>query len=208
VPETRLAFGAPPRVLEAVLHEPAGSPRGGAVVCHPHPLYGGDMDVGVVVTLARALAERGWAALRFNFGGVGRSGGRHSGGAAERDDVASAVDALDARLPAGAPLAVVGYSFGAWVGAMAAAELARPTAVVAVAPPLALLDWRFLPRLAKPLFVVAGDHDEYCPAQTLANLERVCGGPVVVTTLEGADHFLAGAEARVAFAACAHLGLA
>src|SRR5512144_2084306 len=107
-------------MLEAVLSQADGPARGGAVLCHPHPEYGGTMDVAVVVAVARALAERGWSALRFNFGGVGRSGGRYAGGTEERHDVAVAADALAARVSTDVPLALVGYSFGAWVATMAA----------------------------------------------------------------------------------------
>ncbi len=202
--EERLAIGAPPRVLEAVLWLPDGQPRGGAVVCHPHPEYGGDMQVGVVVAVARALVERGVAALRFNFGGVGRSGGRYDGGRAEQGDIAAAVEAMAARLGPDGPLALVGYSFGAWVAALAAPGLPRVGRVVAVAPPLAFFDWRTLDRLGLPMGVVVGDRDQLCPAHRLEALRDL----VVVTTLEGADHLLAGYEARAAEAVCAHLGVA
>lgn len=202
--EERLAIGPPPRVLEAVLWLPAGRPRAGAVVCHPHPRYGGDMDVAVVVAIARALVAHDAAALRFNFGGVGRSGGQHDGGRAERRDVAVAVEALAARLSPAEPLALVGYSFGACVAAAAAGDLPRVGRVVAVAPPMGLLDAATIDRLRLPLAVVVGDRDPFCPREGLAAF----GERVVVTCLEGADHFLAGDESRVAEAVCAHLGLA
>lgn len=202
--EERLALGTPPRVLDAVLWLPEARPRGGAVVCHPHPQYGGDMHVPVVVAVARALVARDAAALRFNFGGVGRSGGRYDGGRAERGDVAVAVEALATRLPSSEPLALVGYSFGAWVAVEAAGTLPRVERVVAVAPPMARMSRRTIERLALPLAVVVGDRDPYCPGEDLAAL----GELVVVTRLEGADHFLAGFETQVAEAVCAHLGLA
>ncbi len=201
--EERLAIGRPPRVLEAILWSPEGRARAGAVLCHPHPQYGGDMHVAVVVAIAQALVERDVAALRFNFGGVGRSGGAYDGGRAEQRDVAVAVEALVGRLDADVPLAVIGYSFGAWVAAQAAPDLPQVNRVVAVAPPLALLDWRLVDRLRLPLAVVVGDHDAFCPDERLAAF----GELAVVTRLEGADHFLVGYETRVAEAVCAHLGV-
>jgi len=203
VHEERLVIGRPPRVLEAILWSPEGRVRAGAVLCHPHPQYGGDMHVAVIVAIAQALVERDVAALRFNFGGVGRSGGAYDGGRAEQRDVAVAVEALAGRLDADVPLALIGYSFGAWVAAQAARDLSQVNRVVAVAPPLALLDWRIVDRLRLPLAVVVGDHDAFCPDERLAAL----GELAVVTRLEGADHFLVGYETRVAEAVCAHLGV-
>jgi uncharacterized protein len=184
-----------------VLHEPAAPPRAAAVVCHPHPQYGGDMDGAVVVAIVESLVGAGIAALRFNFGGVGGSGGAYDDGRAEQCDVGAAEAALAARLPA-TPLVVVGYSFGAWVGAMAARSLPRVMRVVAVAPPLAFFDWDFATRLRQPLGIVAGDRDPYCPR---AALDRLASAGLRTIVLDGADHFFAGDVARVGRAVVALL---
>src|SRR5438874_12204216 len=96
--------------LEARLAVPA-SPGGGVVICHPHPLYGGDMDNPVVVRAQEVCAGLGLATLRFNFRGVGASGGVHAGGVGEQDDASAALDTL-AKSIAGGVLAIAGYSFG------------------------------------------------------------------------------------------------
>ena len=191
--ETHLQIGDPPRVLEGRLARPEGH-RAGAVVCHPHPEYGGDMDNAVVTLIASALVDAGRAVLRFNFGGVGASGGAYGGGVAETDDVRAAVAALATRLPAGDPITVVGYSFGAWVALRAGAIEAGIERIVAVAPPLAFFDWDFLADVRPPVSVIVGDRDEYCPRAKLASLMS----RYPVQTLEGADHFFGGHEDDVA----------
>jgi alpha/beta superfamily hydrolase len=194
VTERPLTIGRPPRALAAHLEAPDGPVRGGAVVCHPHPQYGGDMDNPVVVAVARALARDGVAALRFDFG-------EFSGGTAEVADARTALDALGRELPSGTPLALVGYSFGAWVALRAAHEGAPVEHVVAVGPPLAFLDWAFLGALRRRATFVVGDHDQFCDR---ARLGRVPGG-IARHVLVGADHFLAGREGEVAAVVVAEL---
>jgi alpha/beta superfamily hydrolase len=163
------------------------------VVCHPHPEYGGDMDNPIVLAAVRGCLTAGWAALRFNFAGVGASTGRYSGGQEEVRDVAAAAAALRDALPAGASLAIVGYSFGAWAGARAACDLPGLRRLIAIAPPLGFFDWSFAAALPVPLSVIVGDRDQYCLGQRLASLAADD-----VTMLPGADHFLAGREPEVA----------
>lgn len=184
-----------------MLHEPAGSPRGAVAVCHPHPQYGGDMDNAVVVAVSEALVAAGLAALRFNFGGVGGSEGAYGHGRDEQGDVRAAVAALAARMPEDVPLAVAGYSFGAWVGTIAAETLPRVARVVAIAPPLALVAWEDAG--TKPLALVVGGDDHLCPPEAVRRLAAARGA--AATTLPGADHFLSGREREVAAAVVAHL---
>jgi hypothetical protein len=157
------------------------------------------MDNPVVVAVVGALARAGIAALRFNFGGVGRSGGRYDDGREEQCDVGAAEAALAERVP-GAPRSIVGYSFGAWVGAMAARGLPGLERVVAIGPPLAFFDWGFVRELRAPLDVVVGDRDQYCPADALARLGAAVRHR---TVLAGADHFFTGRGADVARAVVA-----
>jgi alpha/beta superfamily hydrolase len=162
------------------------------------------MDTAVVAAVAAALAAAGRRVLRFNFGGVGRSGGAYTGGPGEVDDVRTALAALAARLPSGAPRALVGYSFGAWVAAQAAAA-ADVERLVAIAPPIDLLDFGCLIAVGCPVVCLAGDRDQYCAAAALGAVAARSGGRVVARTLAGADHFLAGREAEVAALAVAAL---
>jgi uncharacterized protein len=165
------------------------------VVCHPHPEYGGDMHNAVVVAAVRACLDAGWMALRFNFGGVGASRGGFSGGAEEVRDVAGATAALRPELPGGSPLAIVGYSFGAWAGARAARDVDDVSRVIAVAPPLGFFDWAFVADLRMPLAVIVGDRDQYCPPDRLQALTVTARADI--TTIPGADHFFAGRDDEV-----------
>jgi len=197
-PET-IAVGSGP-ALEAAMALPAGAPAG-VVVCHPHPLYGGDMDSPVVMEISRACAAAGLAALRFNFRGVGSSSGAWDDGRGEQDDVRAALDHLQARLPAPGRLALAGYSFGAMMAA-AVAGAGRPLAGLAlVAPPLGMRPWQPPTTLAVagPLLLVAGDADQYCPASALTALGQALSRPTV-TILDGVDHFFFGGLDRLASA--------
>jgi len=150
------------------------------------------MQNPVVLAAVRGCLDAGWAALRFNFAGVGASGGRYSGGTEEVQDVVAAVGTLRDALP-GAAIAIVGYSFGAWAGARAACDVTDIRRVIAIAPPLGFFDWSFAAALHAPLGVIVGDRDQYCPRERLALL-----GSPDVTILPGADHFLSGREGEVA----------
>jgi len=195
--------------LEGRLFLPAADRAPAVVLCHPHPLYGGSMDVPVIEALARAAGEQGLATLRFNFRGVGGSTGVHGGGDPEVDDVVAAVAFLESR-PHVDPdrIALVGYSFGAWVGGRAAAQTPEIQALVAVAPPLArmVLDaWREIPR---PKLVLVGGRDECCPLDLLEPWFQGLPSPKERAILEGADHFLWGREDEVARRAAAFLAAA
>ena len=167
-----------------------------AVLTHPHPRFGGDMDNVVPATLARVLPEHGLATLRFDFRGTRRSTGRHGDGVDEIEDVRAAVAAASARFPDAAVVAV-GYSFGADV--LLALDDDRLRAVVAVAPPLAVLPEDRLrgPRGGAPTLVLAAEHDQFRP---FAQAEELTADwpDTSCRPVTGADHFLAGAVGRVA----------
>ena len=166
---------------------------GGAALCHPHPLYGGDMENPVVVRAAEVCREAGLATLRFDFRGVGASTGAFDEGRGEQSDLGAALDHLAATLHAGAPLASLGYSFGAAVAARVA--MRRPLAGLAlVAPALAmpaLADLGDLASFTGPLLIVAGSDDRYCPRDALDRLARSVPR-AMIRTVEGADHFFFG----------------
>jgi len=178
--------------LEARLFVPP-SARAGLVLCHPHPLYGGEMDNPVVLRMAEAAWEMDVATVRFNFRGVGRSTGSHDAGIGEQDDALAALDlladALGAHAPA--PLGVAGYSFGAWIGALAGSRDARVRALALIAPALAHHDFGCLEGKRVPTLLVGGDADTYCPAGELRRLAaRHPWARAVV--IEDTDHFFVG----------------
>src|SRR5262245_35189836 len=176
--------------LEGYLGFTAGA-RGGLVVCHPHPLYGGDMENPVVTRTAEVAREMGLATLRFNFRGVGTSEGTHDEGRGEQDDVRAALAALAAKLPPGRPLGLAGYSFGAWVSAHVATRESCLSALGLIAPPLAMLD--FGAPITPPLDVllVRGTRDPYFPPSEFERLASQLPAARTVT-IDGADHFFFG----------------
>jgi len=177
--------------LEALLREPQGAIRGAVVICHPHPVYGGTMDNRVVYRAAKAVVEAGFAALRFNFRGVGESTGQYDQGDGEKEDAIAAISWLETKYPA-LPLALMGYSFGAWVGLRVACSDPRVEAMVALAPPLNLYDFEFLYNNSKPALYIAGTRDEFCSQENLDQLARRLPASSSVHRIEGAEHFFAG----------------
>jgi uncharacterized protein len=179
--------------LEARLGTPA-APKGGVVVCHPHPLYGGDMDNPVVVRVAEVFGELGLTTIRFNFRGVGQSTGTHGHGVDEQQDVEAARVHVTSLVGAGRPVLLAGYSFGAAVVAEVAAKHPELSGVVLVAPPLARVDPKRFAGLApfgSRLLVVAGSVDEICPADALARLSESVP-QAAVELIDGANHFFFG----------------
>jgi alpha/beta superfamily hydrolase len=172
---------------------PASGPALAAVLCHPHPLMGGDMNSPPVAWVRAALVRRGVAVLRFNFRGAGRSGGTHGGGIDEVQDVEAALSFVSGRAPR-ARLVLAGYSFGALVAARTAADRSDLYALGLVAPPLATSELPPLSAQAFPggLIAVAGDKDAFCPADELRVWAERSGAQLEL--LEGEDHFLLGAE--------------
>jgi uncharacterized protein len=187
-------------VLEAEALLPP-SPWAAVAMCHPHPLYGGDMHNIVVDAVVRALGAAGVAALRFNFRGVGRSDGHHGEGREERLDAAAAVDAV-APLAGDGPLVLAGYSFGAVV-ALSVSD-PRLAGWFAVAPALAYADAGALVAAGdhRPKLIVAPEHDQFTPPATVAEVTSAWTA-TTVEPLPMADHFLAGRTGPVADAAVA-----
>lgn len=190
--------------LEGLLSRPSKPARTGVVVCHPHPLRGGDMHNTIVAALVDGFQQAGIATLRFNFRGVGASTGTHDDGNAEQDDVKGAVSYLLSRHPA-ASVVVAGYSFGALVGLRAGAADPRVHKLIGVALPIAARDASFLHTVTKPKLLISGDQDDYSPLPGLKELMAKMPGPKSLVTIDGANHFFGGLEDEVAKAALAFL---
>ena len=174
--------------LEANLREPDNRPRGAVVVCHPHPVYGGTMDNRIVYRAAKAVSAAGFAALRINFRGVGKSTGQFDQGIGEKEDATAAIRWLKGRYPE-LPLALIGYSFGAWVGLQAAHTDPDVVAMVGLGLPLNLYDLEFLTRSPKPALYIVGTRDEFCSQENLDQFERRLPSSASVRRIENADHF-------------------
>ena len=195
--------GADALTLEGLLST-SQAPTLGAVLCHPHPLYGGEMHNNVVSALAYAFQKENIATLRFNFRGVGRSEGAHDEGVAEREDVKAAVTTLLDR-QAVSTVVVAGYSFGSMVGLQAGAEDDRVQRLIGVAFPLGLRDPAFLVPVTKPVLFISGDRDTYSPIPDLTELVAKISAPKQLETISGADHFFMAREGEVAQAAVSFL---
>jgi len=179
--------------IECMLKHPAGgrAPGAAAVVCHPHPLFGGTMHNKVVHAAAEAIVKEGLPVLRFNFRGVGGSAGPHDGGRGEQDDLRLLLDRLAERFP-GRPLLVAGYSFGAFVGLRVGCDDPRVAALIGIGVPLTMADFGFLGVCRKPLALVQGDADPFGPPEMLLGFAASLPGGARVTLVKNAAHNFGG----------------
>ena len=171
------------------------SPRGGALVLHPHPLYGGSMHNNVVLALVQGAEAAGWAALRINFRGVGRSTGRHEDGLGEQQDVIAAAAWLRQKAPG--PLVLMGYSFGSLVGSRAAERVEGLAGGLWVSPPYVLGELPPWPTEAGPLLVMTGDNDEFGDLARLKAYLEPMGARSTLKVTPGGDHFWWGGDSAL-----------
>jgi alpha/beta superfamily hydrolase len=189
--EEKVFFPSKGVQLEGLLSiQEALSMKGGVILCHPHPQYGGDMHNLVISTAVDVAHQVGFSTLRFNFRGVGSSGGSYSEGVGEREDVKAAIDTLFSALGhSDLPLILLGYSFGAWAALPVGIQENRIKGVVAIAPPLGLYDFEFLEGSKKIKLLMAGDQDFFCPMALLQKWYERLEEPKSLAIIEGADHF-------------------
>ena len=159
-----------------------------ALLCHPHPLYGGTMHNKVVHWAATTLVELGAAVLRFNFRGVGRSEGHFDRGRGELDDARAAWAWLAERHP-GARRWVAGFSFGSWVAARLAAFTPECERMVLIAPPVATQDFSVLERTPVPKHVIQGTADDICPPAALNERYAAWAEPRSLVWVPEGTHF-------------------
>jgi alpha/beta superfamily hydrolase len=190
----RLSLEGPAGALQALIEFPAdeavAAPRGFAVVCHPHPLYGGTLDNKVVYTLARSFVELGSPAIRFNFRGVGASAGVYDSGRGETGDALAVIAFGRQRWP-GAALWLAGFSFGGAVAVRAAGE-GEPQRLIAVAPGVLTVPVTASSRPACPWLIVQGDADDVVPPGPVRAWAGPLGPLVRLEMLPGAGHFFHG----------------
>ena len=182
--------------IEVMLSAPRETARGFAVICHPHPLFGGAMSNKVVYTLASCAQKAGLYALRFNFRGVGRSEGAHDQGLGETDDVLTLVGWMRQHLP-DAPLVLMGFSFGAFVSLRAAAQ-ARPVAQVSIAPPFSkYVNQPVPPHPQCPWLVMHSTDDEVVDYTDTLRILQNFDPPPQLVTVQGAGHLFHGRLADI-----------
>jgi len=200
VKQLHVTFPCGDITLEGVWHFPeAACPSPAVVVCHPHPLYGGNMSNNAVMAICRGLAERQVAALRFNFRGVGRSEGTFGEGITEQEDVTAALTLVSSS-PDIDPerIGLAGYSFGAGVAAPVAVRDRRVKLLVLVSPALSDSTWEQLKGYSRPKLLISGQHDFVIPPAKFQQHIKDIPEPKQWEVIAGTDHFWQGYEEELA----------
>ncbi len=199
--QSAVSFSVQGLNFEGVVAQPEESDGSmpGVVICHPHPLYGGNMDNNVVLSLSFALAQQGFVTLRFNFRGVGNSEGEHTKGELEEQEALGALEFLKAWPGVDSKrVGLAGYSFGSGVVLNNPELHENAKAFALISPSARNLEATELKKKDHPAFVIVGDQDkafqseEYIP--TLDAFSRPPGRVVV----QGADHFWFNYEDQLA----------
>jgi hypothetical protein len=167
----------------------------GMVVTHPHPLYGGNMHNGVVETVVRVYRQAGYATLRFNFRGVGNSGGAYDNGLGEQIDVKAALRYLTEK--GNKSIVLAGYSFGSWVNACAVSRVDCVRRMVMISPPVAFLNFQSIGYIPHIQLVVAGSLDNIAPPTLIKTMLPTWNPQARLEIIQGADHFYGGCLGRL-----------
>ena len=189
-----LMLHGPAGRLEALLNVGEATATHAALVCHPHPMFGGTMHNKVVYNAMKSLSKFGFPTLRFNFRGAGLSEGKHDEGRGEVDDVRAALDYLAAEYQL--PIIFAGFSFGAATGLRAVCGDPRVVGLISLGTPVAvdgrIYTYDFLRDCHKPKLFVSGENDQYSPQPELKAAYANAQEPKRLVIVEGADHFFAG----------------
>jgi uncharacterized protein len=179
--------------LEAIAWTPThvGSPALAAVLCHPHPLFGGTLHNKVVYQAAKSLDTLGIPVLRFNFRGAGLSAGEHDKGIGERGDVKAAIDYLAEQFP-NIPVLVGGFSFGSWVAMQVGCADPRAHELLGLGIPVNSSDFSYLANCPKPKLIVQGTNDQHGAWEKVESVVAVAAGDTRLSFVQDADHFFAG----------------
>jgi uncharacterized protein len=180
--------------LEALLNQDQPEATHAALVCHPHPLYGGTMHNKVVYHAMKALSGLGFPVLRFNFRGAGLSDGEHDQGRGEQDDVRAALDWLESEFRL--PVIFCGFSFGAATGLRVVCGDPRAAGLISLGTPVSaegrVYTYHYIQGCALPKLFVSGAQDQYGPTEHLRKVVELAPEPKELVIIEGAGHFFEG----------------
>ncbi|MEO5936615.1 MAG: alpha/beta fold hydrolase [Terriglobales bacterium] len=180
--------------LEALLNVGEEGATHAALVCHPHPLFGGTMHNKVVYNAMKSLSKFGFHVLRFNFRGAGLSEGKHDEGRGEVDDVRAALDFLHQEYKL--PMIFAGFSFGAATGLRAACPDERVVGLIGLGTPVSVegrtYTYDFLRECKKPKLFVSGGNDQYTTEAALRAAFDGASEPKELVVVAGGDHFFEG----------------
>jgi alpha/beta superfamily hydrolase len=180
--------------LEALLNQGQPAATHAALVCHPHPLFGGTMHNKVVYHAMKTLSSFGFPVLRFNFRGAGLSDGEHDRGHGEQEDVRAALKWLDSAFHL--PMIFCGFSFGAATGLRVACDDQRVVGLISLGTPVGVegraYTYKYLPDCTRPKLFVSGSHDQYGPPESLKKVVESAPEPKEMVIVEGGDHFFEG----------------
>ena len=199
VRQSAVSFKTEGLTFEGVVAQPdeGSGPWPGVVICHPHPLHGGNMDNNVVLALALGLVEEGFVTLRFNFRGVSGSEGEHTSGEKEFQEVLGALDLIKAWPDTNGKTGLTGYSFGTSV-ILGHSELhSEAEAIALVSPPFRAVEGTSLKDSKVPTLIVTGDRDRLVDSTQLDAELASFGSPPEFKLFNGVDHFWYGQEARL-----------
>lgn len=195
VQETSIIIPGPVGSIEAVLTgcQPGDTLEQLAIVCHPHPLFGGTMNNKVVVTLVRAYRDKEIPSIRFNFRGVGASDGTYDDGIGETDDFWAVYQWAQEHMPS-QRMFIAGFSFGSYVASRGYARLAErenqiPEHLLLIAPAVSKWDFSEVFPLPGDIWVVMGDADEVVPPEAVFEWVESVYPPIQLLRMEGASHF-------------------
>ncbi|MBS1238649.1 MAG: alpha/beta hydrolase [Deltaproteobacteria bacterium] len=181
--------------LEGILRKKTAN--AGAIICHPHSLYGGDMNNSVVGAMEQGFSSQGYSTLIFNFRGVGHSKGEYDEGDGEIRDVFAALKFLNNHLKDNAQIMLAGYSFGAWVMSRAAREIEKFDSLFLISFPFIVYKSDYLKKFDKKMYFVGGTDDDIAPVEELLALYRELTVTDKYLKIITTSHFYPGKEAEI-----------
>ncbi len=197
--QSAISFEAEGLTFEGVITQPddGSGPWPGVVICHPHPLHGGNMDNNVVLALALGLVDEGFVTLRFNFRGVGGSEGEHTEGKNEHQEVLGALELIKAWPDTNAKTGLAGYSFGTSVILGHSELYPEADAIALVSPPFRAVESSPLKESIVPSLIVTGDRDKLVDSTQLDAELASFNHALEFKVFDGVDHFWYGQESRL-----------